>query len=199
MSRDYSKRASGKRASKKKRGRVWLWWLLGGAVLGIGTLIGYGSYLLKQEQPPPATAAAPVHKPAIAKQAAPGKDGGKPGGQTPPQAAQALPQTQYDFYTILPKMEVRPPETSGGRAATPAERYRYFMQAGSFRRTSDAEAMKAQLALLGIQSTVQHSETQNGVWYRVRLGPYNEWAPVRHNSYLLRRNKIDFTIQKVKE
>jgi cell division protein FtsN len=51
---------------------------------------------------------------------------------------------------------------------------RYWLQAGSFSQQADAENLKAQLALAGLQAAVQTGLLDDkSVRYRVRLGPYD--------------------------
>ena len=84
---------------------------------------------------------------------------------------------RYDFFTVLPEMEVvvpdeeisaqaEAPETSGDETAVD-----YILQAGSFQSASDADAMKAKLALLGVVANVQQVEVNGNTWHRVRVGP----------------------------
>jgi cell division protein FtsN len=47
----------------------------------------------------------------------------------------------------------------------------YVLQVGSFRQAADAEAMKARLALVGIQASVQIVTVNAETWHRVRVGP----------------------------
>lgn len=47
-----------------------------------------------------------------------------------------------------------------------------YVQAGAFKVLSDAEALKARLALLGLESRVVKSESAGAFMYRVRLGPF---------------------------
>ena len=57
-------------------------------------------------------------------------------------------------------------------AAKPADRY--WLQAGAFASASDAENMKARLALSGWEASIQAvSLPDKTVRYRVRLGPYD--------------------------
>jgi len=51
---------------------------------------------------------------------------------------------------------------------------RYWLQAGSFTQQADAENLKAQLALSGLQAAVQTGMLDDkSVRYRVRLGPFD--------------------------
>lgn len=90
-------------------------------------------------------------------------------------AAPAKPK--YDFYSVLPEMEVVIPEAEvsaeAAKPATPAaDGSRYFLQTGSFRTNADAEQMKARLALLGLRAQVVSVDINGQQWHRVRVGPY---------------------------
>lgn len=66
----------------------------------------------------------------------------------------------------------KPAAEPAPRALKPAERF--WLQAGSFAGESDAENLKARLALAGWEATVQQATLPDkGVRYRVRLGPYD--------------------------
>jgi len=49
---------------------------------------------------------------------------------------------------------------------------RYFLQAGSFRDSGDAESMKAKLALTGMRAGVTSVNINGATWFRVRVGPF---------------------------
>ena len=93
--------------------------------------------------------------------------------------ARAPVKPKYDFYTVLPEMEVVIPEAQvSAEAARPAPEQaagdgsRYFLQTGSFRSSNDAEQMKARLALLGLRAQVVAVDINDQSWHRVRVGPY---------------------------
>src|SRR5690606_24847633 len=48
----------------------------------------------------------------------------------------------------------------------------YILQAGAFGSASDAEAVKARIALLGLSARVEPADIQGKTVYRVRMGPY---------------------------
>jgi cell division protein FtsN len=91
--------------------------------------------------------------------------------------AATTPEPSYEFYTLLPEQRYEvdiPPRAVEPAAdiATPA-RETYLLQAGSFRTLEDADRRRAQLLLLGLEPTVQESDTDNGRWHRVYLGPFD--------------------------
>ncbi len=92
--------------------------------------------------------------------------GGEPAAQT---------EGNYDFYHMLPKFEVVVPEKERGSRVAPASPIDrpgvYFLQAGSYRDEAVAERIRAQLAKLGIDASVQRVAVDADVWHRVRIGP----------------------------
>jgi len=87
---------------------------------------------------------------------------------------------RYDFFTVLPEIEVVVPNReieqrareNPEQPATPAGGS-YLIQAGSFRSAEDAEALKARLAMLGMVTRIQSVTVNGESWHRVRLGPYD--------------------------
>ena len=66
----------------------------------------------------------------------------------------------------------------------------YKMQCGSFRKRSQAEAMKAQIAFSGLVAKVSESSGKNGIWYKVALGPYPRKRMAEADKHKLKRNNI---------
>ncbi len=89
----------------------------------------------------------------------------------------------FDFYTLLPESEILIPGSSNNTISTrstettkkpPTKTNVYLLQAGSFRSASDADRLRAQLTLEGLdvkiqKVTIRGSET----WHRVQVGPFN--------------------------
>ncbi len=154
---------------------AWFWLVigvgLGLALSGIVLVKDWGPMLRKRDlpQPNPAATAPAAGEPAIADEAA------------------AKPKKSFDFYQVLPEMEVVIPDaelTAKARAEQqarnapaastppPTAGVRYVLQAGSYPDASSAEEAKAKLALLGFVATVQPVTINGKTWNRVRLGPY---------------------------
>lgn len=90
---------------------------------------------------------------------------------------------KYDFYDVLRDKEVVIPDAeldAQARAeaqapapeAAPSDGPRFLIQAGAFRSSSDAEALKARIALTGEIARVETADVDGATLYRVRLGPY---------------------------
>lgn len=75
--------------------------------------------------------------------------------------------------------------------AAPEDR-RYLLQAGSFRAHSDAEALRASLAMLGIEARIQQVELPGGeTWHRVRIGPFDNLEAVNSVRERMASREID--------
>jgi cell division protein FtsN len=117
-----------------------------------------------------------------------------PAKPRPTTSDQPDPAPSFDFYKVLPSD--RPselPPAAAPRAPAP----RYYLQAGAFRNPADADNLKAQLALLGVEAMIQTSDVPGkGVFHRVRVGPYLAMNEVDRTRSLLKQNNIPTTLVK---
>lgn len=100
--------------------------------------------------------------------------------------AKEKPRKNYEFYSVLPEMEVVIPDSEISAKAraeavqTPANstappvssNSRYLLQAGSYPSAKAADEVKAKLAILGFVAQVTPVTINGKTWNRVRLGPY---------------------------
>ena len=117
-----------------------------------------------------------------------------------------VPEPQFDFYKILPEIEVKVPEAE---IAAPAPEQTpppvktgvppaYVLQVGSFQRFEDADQAKAQLALQGITSTIQRVVIDGqDVWYRVHVGPYTDLQAVQEMRTRLSQAGANVVVLKI--
>lgn len=139
--------------------------------------LGFLLYTLLQTPPQPSTATTPKVEKVAPKP--PPKPAAKPVAKAEPEpapAAEEPKQSKFEFYEMLPKTEVVAPKVDVYKS-TPKDakmEHRYLLQAGSFRNKSDAESMRAKLILQGLPGVkVDQSSGSSGIWYRVRLGPFD--------------------------
>lgn len=94
---------------------------------------------------------------------------------------------------MLPKSEVKTEQVDVYKS-TPKDakmQYRYLLQAGSFRKAADAERMRAKLILMGMPNAKTSKSTgQNGTWYRVRVGPFDNRSLLNRAQDKLVRQQI---------
>lgn len=65
-----------------------------------------------------------------------------------------------------------PPPVVANDGGNNANGDRYLLQAGAFRGSDEAEALKAQIALTGEVARVESAQINGTTVYRVRMGPY---------------------------
>jgi cell division protein FtsN len=138
--------------------------------------LGYGLYSLTQVDPEKATTPLTHAKPNEKKAVKP-----KPVEKAPQVVEKSIKSSEndnrFEFYDMLKKSEVETPQVDAYKS-TPRDaktEHTYLLQAGSFKSKSDAERMRAQLILLGLPNVhTDTSKSDNGtLWYRVRLGPFD--------------------------
>lgn len=132
------------------------------------------------------------------------------------------PKPRFDFYTVLPEMEVvipeeeiqrspkpepkpvaqeKPAEPEQSAQVEPAGAAVYLLQMGSFRSYADADRLKARLGFMGIESDIQSvtisNEQGRSTVHRVRGGPYSQTqAQALHKS--LKENQINSMMIRLK-
>ncbi|MCS5567906.1 MAG: SPOR domain-containing protein [Pseudomonadales bacterium] len=100
--------------------------------------------------------------------------------------------TRFEFWETLPTNDVavnsNPYETDKMASAGTKE---YLLQAGSFRRQVEAEALRAELILAGMVATTSEVKlVGNDRWFRVLVGPYESPRETRKAMSELRAKKI---------
>lgn len=108
----------------------------------------------------------------------------------------------YTFYEKLKTEEVPIPEKEKDvhRDVKPVPETRpgtYILQAGSFRRFEDADRIRAQLALQGVESKVQKVTVDTETWHRVRIGPISNLAQLNGIRARLRQADVDALVFRV--
>ncbi|MEN1727154.1 MAG: SPOR domain-containing protein [Pseudomonadota bacterium] len=153
-------RRQARRSSKKDSGGHGFLSFGAGLICGLGlaTVAWMGGYLPSGDDTPP----------------------GMPEGHDEPPIAQSSEtgrSRQYDFFTVLPEIEVVVPQREIEQRAREREDTAsngpYMLQVGSFRSSDDAESLRAQLTLLGLDAAIQSVTVNDSTWHRVRVGPYN--------------------------
>jgi cell division protein FtsN len=168
-------------------------WFLAGLILGLAIA---GVALFKGMLPAPPTAG-PAQEVSVAP---------PPDGALINDSGAAVIESQgsrFDFFTVLPEMEVVVPEqelaTGSSRESASATGDRtgaYILQAGSFRSLADADQLKARLALLGAQANIQEVSVNEVKWHRVRIGPVQGARQADELRRMLLDNNIETLVLK---
>ncbi len=178
-------------------------WLLAGLVVGL--FVAFLVYLQGQRETQP-------ELPPIPKQSE-----SKPQPPQQQSAVQDKPaKPRFDFYTILPEMEIPVPEPDPEPRVPPPPRPEsakplspppvkqagvtaYVLQLGSFRNRADADRLKAKITMQGFEPHIQTVNINGSDWYRVRIGPYSNSVRIAEVRHRLRENKLDAILLKLKD
>jgi len=66
-----------------------------------------------------------------------------------------------------------------------------------YKKFEDADRVRAQLALQGIESNVQRVAIDNDTWHRVRIGPISDPAELNRVRQRLKEAEVDFLVVRV--
>jgi cell division protein FtsN len=199
MSRDYKTPPRKSSSSSGFSGSSFALGMLVGLLLGLGIALGVAWYVNKV--PSPFVTRVPPKGEA---KAVPDEKAGKPKDE----------KLRLDFHDILtgkkdPDMEGKAPkEEKEVKAAkdgkdpvsTAVPKEAFFLQAGAFTSAQEADNLKARLALLGHEASVQSvTLPDKGAWHRVRLGPYGSVEELTRVRDALKQNGIDTTLVKIRD
>jgi len=185
-------------ATRNKSGGGFLLGVFIGLFIGLAIALAIAFYLNKT--PLPFTARTQPSPDKVEQSGKPPTIAGMPENGT---AGAATPK--FDFYKILPQGEqtltdkqLKESAGTASKGKAPSGNEVYFVQTGSFQNPAEADNQKAQLAILGIDSSVQPAALPGkGTWYRVRVGPYTRLDDINRVRQTLAQNGISASVVKV--
>lgn len=184
-----------RRTTTRRTSPPWVWLATG---LFVGLFVAFLVYLQVQperEEPPGAPVALDIPKERDTREVRK-TEKSKP---IPPP-----PKSRFDFYDLLPEMEVIVPDEDIQGATSQGikqveEPGTYLLQAGSFRNKAQADQLRAKLALLGLETSIQTvSVDSKQAWHRVRVGPFKNLGELNKARSLLKKNGIDAILIRLK-
>jgi cell division protein FtsN len=180
-----------------------------GLVVGVVVAAGVVLYLNKATLPFQQNKGSDVEKPLHPTTQTP--SGASPAPQSLPGKPGDKPQDKrFTFYDILPgNKEAVPgsaqstPETGAaqGQAAAPSVTGEVlFLQVGAFQKSTDADNLKARLALMGLVAGVQEVHIpEKGTLFRVRVGPFAGVDEMNRARGVLAQNEIPVSVVKARD
>ena len=109
-------------------------------------------------------------------------------------------EDDYTFYSRLKDFEVvvsQEAAYSSDRSAD--ENYIYLIQAGSFKTQAQAERLRVELTLLGLEPKINRAKNASGnLWYRVRLGPFTTRGGMTAARSIIISNNLEAMVMKRK-
>ncbi len=197
MSRDYKGTTPRSGKAPNSAGSFFIG-MLTGLLLGLGIALAVAWYINRSPTP-------------FLDHATPPGKGEARGGRTTGEPAKAddknaksADKPRFDFYKILPGAEEPVTEEqfkeAQSKAANRQTEEAFYLQAGAFQAAPEADNLKARLALLGAEATIQTTTLPDkSVWHRVRVGPYAAVEELNRMRDILKQNGIETTLIKVRE
>jgi cell division protein FtsN len=192
--------------------------LMIGLIIGLGIALGVAMVITKTPMPftdksgrqkafsPTAGQSADPNRPLYGKVAAkeavkdpePAKE--PPENTAAPQPADKILQVKAEVKSDskplaaeqagLPKEAVAKPESAD-------DNWTYYLQAGAFREQTDAENIRAKLALMGVEAKLSERQSETGVLHRVRVGPFSQMEAMNRVRSKLSDNGVDAAVVRI--
>ncbi len=184
MSRDFAKKTTGKKQSRKKKKvadnlvEKPVKWLLAGLLSGMSIAVLVYFQLAGKQIPEIKNNEKKIQQktPKIAKEKYP--------------AVAEPDEAEYEFWEILKNKQVEIPSQQYPVKKI-SEPQKYIMQCGSFKKEDMAQALKAKIALAGFQASIHKTQEKDGfAWHRVVLGPYTSKRKAESERHRLNGNGI---------
>ncbi len=108
---------------------------------------------------------------------------------------------KFDFYTLLPELEVVVDENNdlpSSNQVNVDDNSSYILQVGSFKNHNEADSLKAQLALMGVETNIETVTVNSNKWHRVRIGPSQDKSHLLSIQKRLHAEKMDSVLLKVR-
>ena len=192
MPRDYAKKSS----NSKNPLPGWIW-MTGGLVIGLFVaLLVYINEHQQKDSAPTISGVVEGFQKDI-------KDARKVAKQgTLKSAAKKKTSQSFDFYTILPELEVIIPDlklSSDTKTQSKEGKDEYILQAGSFRKYEVAHRLKGNLAMLGVAADIQTvTINDKDTWHRIRIGPFRSLRKLDQTRRRLQKNGVHSIVLKIK-
>lgn len=198
-------KTNNKAKSKKQAGGTLLG-LIVGLILGLSIAVGVAMVIYKTPLPFTNKGATQDRSiPAAGELADPNKPlyGKKPpvnqiqSGEPAPTVAEETIKPSVADKATQAKEKIEAAKAEAARAESAEEKWIYYLQAGAFRETADAESMKAKLALMGFEATVSERQAETGTLHRVRIGPFGQLETMNRVRTKLSDNGVDVAVVRI--
>jgi len=137
----------------------------------------------------------------LAKEPAPPENTAAPQPDKMPEVVKVDPKAEAKQDGKPPVIDLsgaaKKPEAAEAKPDSQDDKWSYFLQAGAFREQSDAEGMRAKLALMGVEAKVSERQAETGVLYRVRVGPFNQMEAMNKVRGKLSDNGVDAAVVRI--
>ncbi len=195
-----------------------------GLIVGVAVAVGLAMYLNRSASPfatpgkPGQKPAAQASEPALlspgskiaelsAASSAPAAQPAVPPSAAAPAAKPVAPaksqdEQRFDFYKILPgQLDAVPSENEksakNGEPSAPAVVQKSYLQLGAFQNEDEADNLKARLAMLGVEASIQSvTIPEKGLVHRVRVGPFTRQEDLERVRAQLKQDGLNGAVVK---
>lgn len=118
--------------------------------------------------------------------------------ETPAEAADSEAAPESMVAATEPAASAVPVPEAGPPAPNPVDTPgMYVLQMGAFIRQTEAESLKARLALVGMNARIQPVMVDRQTYYRVRIGPTDDLAQLNADRARLQQHRFDSILLKL--
>lgn len=98
---------------------------------------------------------------------------------------------------VVDKSTTDKPKDATAKTDNPEDKWTFYLQAGAFHDQADAESAKAKLALQGFEAQVSERPSENGVLYRVRVGPFGQIDAMNKVRSKMTESGVDVAVVRI--
>ncbi len=192
-----AQRGNSGESRKSGGGGIWSGILIGflaglAGAAAVAVWVSHNNPFFSQSDGSPAATSAPAGQTGSAGQTAPASASAGASNIVDPASRAAPVDSHYDFYHILPGQSAG---TTTGASTPPPAPASIWLQVGAFSGSTEADDLKARLALMGYEASIQTVESPDkGTVYRVRLGPYASTDAAHQVQSELAKNQIQVSV-----
>lgn len=122
-----------------------------------------------------------------------------PTAQTPAAQTPAKNDTKAPVVdkSTTDKTATDKPKDASAKTDNPEDKWTFYLQTGAFHDQADADGAKAKLALQGFEAQVSERQSDSGVLYRVRVGPFSQIDAMNKVRAKMSDNGIDVAVVRI--
>jgi cell division protein FtsN len=208
---------------QQQRGGTFLGIIIG-MIIGLGIAVGVALFITRApipfidragtKTPTPVTAtpgaalpdpnqslygkpAASVPAPAVAPETAPNTAPNTTSSTAPSTESTPTAPNKFSIYDLLPgkpAAESSAVKEEPAKEVKPNDKNRYLLQVGAYENETEADAMRAKLALSGFEASISKRERDGKTLHRVRIGPINSTEEMNRIRASLTQNGIETSV-----
>lgn len=115
----------------------------------------------------------------------------------PPETPKTEPKPAVTADPLGELVKTRPGLSSPAEPAGQADAFDYLIQVGAYKSSTDADAQKAKLAMMGLEAKVSERDQAGRTIFRVRLGPFPDKVAAERVRTRLQDSAIESALVRI--